>query len=296
MEVKQTVDIHELRAFEAVARLGSFSIAAESLHITQPAMSKRISTLEASLGLKLFDRLGRNVQLTEAGRALLPRSRRILAEVEECRRSLSNLQEVVSGRLSLGTSHHVGLHRLPSILRAYAATYPLVQLDLQFIDSEDAFAKIMQGDLEIGIITLPSSAPGRFAIQPIWQDELRFVVGNEHALANVEQVSIAELAAHNAVLPGENTFTRRIIERRFHDAGVSTHISLSTNYLETIRMMVSVGLGWSVLPSTMINEEVKVLCVEGPAPTRQLGLVYHTDHTLSNAAQAMIEMLALGKH
>ena len=115
------MDTNSLRTFITTAELESFSLAAEQLYLTQPAISKRIAALEEELGAKLFDRIGRHVSLTEAGRTLLQRARIILQEVEDSRRLISNLSGTVSGRLSIGTSHHIGLHRLPPVLRRYSA-------------------------------------------------------------------------------------------------------------------------------------------------------------------------------
>lgn len=285
------MDINELQAFAAVAESSSFSHASDVLHITQPAISKRISNLEGELGLRVFDRIGRKVILTEAGRALLPRARKILRDVEDCRRALTNLQGEVAGKLVIGTSHHIGLHRLPPVLRAFTQAYPDVHLDMKFIDSEEAFEGVSQGGLELGIITLPPEPPEKFRLIPIWQDPLCVVVCKGHPLLDRSRVSLKDLAQHVAVLPSESTFTRRIVESLFLKAKLDINVAISTNYLETIRMMVSIGLGWSVLPATMANDDVEVLPVSQLQVERQLGVVCHPDHSLSNAAQAMIRVL-----
>lgn len=115
------MDLANLNAFIAIAETGSFSEAGERLHLTQPAVSKRIAGLEQQLGVRLFDRLGREIGLTQAGRALLPRAYQILNVLDDTRRALTNLSGEVSGRLTLATSHHIGLHRLPALLRALPA-------------------------------------------------------------------------------------------------------------------------------------------------------------------------------
>lgn len=285
------MDISELQAFVAVAESCSFSHAADVLHITQPAISKRISNLEHQLGLRVFDRIGRSVMLTEGGRALLPRARKILMDVEDCRRALTNLQGQVAGKLTLGTSHHIGLHRLPPVLRAFTSAYPEVQLDMKFIDSEEAFAGVSQGELEIGIITLPPEPPERFELRPIWRDPLSVVVCRSHPLRERQRVTLKALSQQAAVLPSTSTFTRRIVETLFQQAGLPINVAIETNYLETIRMMVGIGLGWSVLPATMVNDDVEVLAVPQLQLERSLGVVFHPDHSLSNAAQAMITVL-----
>ena len=139
------MDIQNIRAFLMVVETGSFSRAAEKLFITQPAISKRISTLELALNCQLFDRLGKTVQLTQAGEALIPGYQRILDEITESERIVSALRTSVSGHLKFGTSHHIGLHRLPPILRRYTNDFPDVELDIQFMDSEQAAALILKG-------------------------------------------------------------------------------------------------------------------------------------------------------
>ena len=149
------MDIAALQAFLAVAETNSFSRAAERIFLTQPAISKRIAALEASLGARLFDRIGRTIQLTPAGQALLTRSRAILRELDDVRRSITNLAGAITGELSLATSHHIGLHRLPGPLQQFHKSYPGVRLDLRFMDSEKACRAVAQGEIELAIVTLP---------------------------------------------------------------------------------------------------------------------------------------------
>lgn len=285
------MDIANLHAFIVVATKGSFSLAAPSLHLTQPAVSKRVAALEDELETKLFDRIGRRVTLTEAGQTLLPRARRILNEVDDSRRALRNLSGQVSGPLSIGTSHHIGLHRLPPVLRMYTQRYPQVQLDIRFLDSEVIHDDVARGDLELGIGTLPITAAEGVQIHPVWVDELAFVSSPTHPLARRREITLDILASYPAILPGETTYTHRIIERAFALRGVQVRVSLSTNYLETIKMMVSVGLGWSVLPGTMLDTEIIALPIKELRMERTLGVIQNKRHTLSNAARAMLELL-----
>jgi len=280
-----------LQTFIAAAELESFSLAAEQLYLTQPAVSKRVASLEGELGAALFDRIGRRVSLTEAGRAFLPRARDILREIEDSRRLISNLSGHVGGRLRIGTSHHIGLHRLPPVLRRFTARYPEVALDLQFMDSEAACRAVQSGDLELGIVTLPLEPLADLHSERIWPDPLDIVVGREHPLAGRRRLGFAQLAEHPAILPAPGTYTRELLERSVADIGETLRAGMTTNYLETIKMMVSVGLGWSVLPRSMLDEELVALKVRGMHLTRELGIVRHRARTLSNAAQAMMGTL-----
>ena len=285
------MDTVNLQTFIAAAELASFSLAAEQLYLTQPAVSKRVATLEEALGARLFDRIGRRVSLTEAGRELLPRAKAILRDIDDSRRMISNLTGTVAGQLSIGTSHHIGLHRLPPVLRQFSKTYPDVALDLQFMDSEAACRAVQTGELELGIVTLPLEPLADLQSELIWPDPLDIVVSHEHPLAAKATLNFQTLAEHPAILPASGTYTRQLLERSVAKAGGKLTAAMTTNYLETIKMMVGVGLGWSVLPRSMLDEELVALKIRGMKLTRQLGIVRHQARTLSNAASAMISTL-----
>ena len=290
------MDTQSLQAFLAVAETQSFSRAAEQLHLTQPAVSKRIATLEDLLGTRLFDRIGRRIALTEAGNVLLPKAQRILFTVEDSRRALANLSGQVGGKLTLATSHHIGLHRLPPLLKQYTQHHPEVALDLHFVDSELAYQGVLDGTLEMAIVTLAPHPVEQLQVVELWRDRLCVVCTSDHPLAqrsrvNGKPLSLDELCEVNCVLPGAKTFTRTLIERRFEEAGLTLPVSMSTNYLETLKMMCSVGLGWSLLPENMIDSELVALPVDTAPIHRPLGYLVHTNRTLSNAARKMIEEL-----
>lgn len=289
------MDTNTLQAFVAVANNQSFSKAAHHLFLTQSAISKRVALLEEQLNIRLFDRIGRQVSLTEAGLALLPRAHQILLELEDARRAISNLSGEVTGTLSLAASHHVSLHRLPPVLRAFTARYPKVKLDLRFDESEVAYNGVLHGDLELALITLSPSPDKNIHSIPIWHDALRYVVSREHPLANKKQVSLTELTQYTAILPDQNTFTRELVEQLFERHDLQLNVGMSTNYLDTIRMMITIGLGWSLLPESLVKDDLNVLPVDAEPVYRQLGAIHHRDRTLSNAARHLIEMLPVAK-
>ncbi len=290
------MDTQNLKAFVEVADLRSFSEAADRLHITQPAVSKRISVLENQLQCKLFDRISRSVHLTEAGKALLPKAEQILQSVLDARRSIADLQGEVSGNLSIGISHHIGLHRLPPVLKTFSKRYPNVHFDIDFIDSEEAYEQVMHGKIELGVITLDPTGMDPTINSPlnqqaIWLDELVVTVAPDHPLTNNLDADIATLSEFTAILPGLNTYTGQIIKKTFQEHDLNLKVSMATNYLETIKMMVSIGLGWSVLPRTMIDETTTALNISDLTLSRTLGYVYHRNRSLSNAAKAFVQAL-----
>ena len=284
------MDIQNIRAFLMVAETQSFSRAAEKLFITQPAISKRISTLENSLDCTLFDRLGKNIHLTQAGHALVPGYQRILSEIDESKRIISTLRNKVSGHLKFGTSHHIGLHRLPPILRQYTQKNPEVELNIRFMDSEQAAALILKGDIEIALITLPDHIEPPLKIIPIWVDTLRIVVANDHVLAKQKNTTIKQLSEHGVLLQAQSTHTRDIIDQALK-LNPEIKIIMESNYLETIKAMIQNGLGWGVLPESMIDNSLHVLNVKNTKMVRKLGVLLHASRTLSSAAEALLDTL-----
>lgn len=287
------MDTQSLKIFITIANTESFTKAADALFLTQPAVSKRIANLESQLNCKLFDRIGRRVQLTEAGQRLLPRAKNWLLELDDMRRSISRLNNDVSGILRIGTSHHIGLHRLPPVLREFSRCYPAVKLDIRFIDSEAAWEAVLHGELELGIVTLPPEPATELQQVPVWEDPLVFMAAPDHPLSVTSKrpISLTTLTRYPALLPSPATFTRRLVENLFRPHGIKAQIALSTNYLETLYMMTSIGLGWSLLPESLLDERVQRLNVDAQLPVRQLGYVVHPARSLSNAADRFIGLL-----
>ncbi|MRI35022.1 LysR family transcriptional regulator [Endozoicomonas sp. OPT23] len=285
------MDIPSLNAFLAVAETGSFSLAAERLHLTQPAVSKRIATLESQLDSQLFDRIGRQVSLSEPGRILLPKAREMLSLMKDTRQEINNLRTQVKGSLSMATSHHIGLRKLPTILKEYSRRYPQVRLDIHFVDSEAAYEMIHHGEIELGVITLSPEEREKFNAELIWEDPLVFMAANDHPLAGKKSITTKQLSKHQAILPGSNTFTYTLVKELFEQEGLELHTAMSSNYLETIRMLASIGLAWTILPKSMLGDDLVELDTLCRPPVRMLGHITHRERTLSNAAKAFLELL-----
>lgn len=282
------MDIAALQSFLAVAETGSFSRAAERVFLTQPAVSKRIAGLETQLGTRLFDRIGKRVQLTPAGVALHDRARRVLRELDDVKRSIADLSGTIAGELRLATSHHIGLHRLPEPLKRFHAAHPQVRLDLRFMDSEQACNEVARGEIELAIVTLPPKLEAPLKAHAVWDDPLDIVVARHHPLARARAGQIRDLVAYPAILPGPGTYTREIILKALGSWRNRIDIGMATNYLEVLKMLASIGLGWSALPRTMIDENLSVVQIKKMKIERNLGIVTHSARTLSNAAQALI--------
>lgn len=295
MTQKFVMDTTNLTAFLAIVDTGSFSEAGEKLFLTQPAVSKRIASLEEQLGTTVFDRIGRQVALNEAGRALLPRARQMLELAHDTKLEIINLSGEVKGPLSIATSHHIGLRRLPNILKTFTNAYPEVKLDIRFVDSEASYEMLSRGEIELGIITLSPDNQPNVHSEKLWCDPLGFMAAKDHPLTKLQRVTTEQLSQYQAVLPGRNTFTYQVVKNLFDQEGLKLQTAMSTNYLETLRMLAAIGLAWSILPLTMQDNDLRILNVKlkgvQTPPSRQLGYILHPKRTLSNAAKAFIDLL-----
>ncbi len=285
------LDTQDLKAFICVAKHLSFSLAAEELHITQPAVSKRIASLESQLAKPLFERFKRRVFLTEAGELLLPKAKFILSTIEEAHNEIKDLGGAIEGKLSIAFSHHIGLHRLPPYLKKYRQLYPNVSLDIEFVDSDVGYQKVLEAEAELAVITLKPTQNPHIRTTMLWSDPLAFVCAPEHSFHLRDNVTLPALSEQEAILPSRDTETRKIIDELFAQQQLSPSVNMDTNYLETIKMMVSIGLGWSVLPRTMTNE-LEVIHVPDTYLERKLGMIQLEGRALSRAANAFAALLS----
>ncbi len=286
---EHSVDSNSLKAFIAIVDQGSFSEAAETLHLTQPAISKRLAALESQLGSPLLERSHRRIRLTDAGARLLPHARRILDEVHNARLALLDRDGAVAGHLALIASHHIGLHHLPAWLRRLNRDYPEVSLGLQFMDSESTYDQMRKRTAELAFVTLSESMDQSFEVYVRWEDEMAFVVSPEHPLAALDAPNLKDLSGFDALLPEAGTATYRSVSRLFLDADLPLALQMPTNYLETIKVMASVGLGWSVLPVSMVDDTLTVLEIPHRV-SRILGAIGLRGRALSPQARALLDI------
>lgn len=284
------MDISALQAFIAVARYESFSKASDQLHVTQPAISKRVASLEEELGTQLFNRIARQISLTEAGKQLLPKAQDLVNQAEDMQRYASNLSDDISGNLSVAIAHHIGLHRMPPILKEFNLLHPNVTLDIRFEDSDKAYTGVEHGDIEFAVVTLPQFVPNKLKKETVWVDDLDIMVSKDHVLANESRLDLNVLSTFPCVLTSSDTETHQVIFREFEQRDLRMNVQMQTNNLETLKMLTNAGLGWSLLPKTMSSKELRALDV-GLTLSRNLGLVFHERRSLSNAALALKSLI-----
>lgn len=286
------VDSAQILAFLAVAEQGSFSQAARVLHITQPAVSKRIAQLEEQVGAPLFDRLARRVDLSEWGERLLPAALQYRQALEEIASTTLGTGVDLTGRLRIALSHYAGLHVLPETLSRFNQSYPNVLMDLKFLNSEEALMAVVQGTVMLAYGTLGDTAHP--VVQtPLWEERLQPMVAYRHIQGQQPDLTmLRQLAARlPAILPAAHTTTRQTVEHWLHQAGIAPLAVIEVNQLDSIALLVETGIGWSVLPETlMLPGLTRIARGQGPAfPERRLGLIVHRDRTVSRAARAFMD-------
>ena len=282
------MDTNSIQAFIAVAETMSVTKASKKLFITQPAVSRRIAQLEERLGVSLFDRVSKKMFLTLPGQKLLPRCIQIMQDIEFASREASRMGNKVMGHLVVGMSHHVSLYRAPENLKRYQDLYPDVELDLNFLTSEDAIEKVQSGDLELALVTLPAKPITNLEYIAIWRDELYIAIPNTSEYQNA---SLQELAQKPVILPHINSTTRKNIDRVFSDLKLNfNHITETSNF-EVIGKMIETGLGWSVMPAHMMNINIVPAFADAFVATRTQGIVRHSQRQLSLASEALLTLM-----
>jgi DNA-binding transcriptional LysR family regulator len=210
----QMLTFANLRIFEALARLASFSRAAEELRVSQPYVSAQIAALEARAGVQLFRRVGRRAHLTEAGRMLQDYAVRILAEFEKAETSLSAIRGVVAGPLSIAATATPAASILPASLERFLAAYPAVTVSMRIFGSPDVERAVIEGRCDLGVLVSKPETSGLTA-ESVGTDELVVVVSPAHPYGGRSQITAEELAHERLLVREPSSGTRRFIESQF---------------------------------------------------------------------------------
>jgi LysR family transcriptional activator of glutamate synthase operon len=292
------MELRHLRYFEAVARHSHVTRAAAELHIAQPALSKQISQLEQELGVALFDRVGRNVRLTEAGEALLPHARAVMAQVEAGRAEMAERIGLRRGRAGVGAPPTVGTQLLPPVLAAFNRRYPGIELRLHEAGVQTLLDLLDTGITDMAVVTLPVEDE-QLTVVPLFSEELVIAVGRDHRLAVRGEVAIGELRDEPWVLSPENYELREATLSACGAAGFAPRVALDGGETDAVVRFVAAGIGVALVPRLAVQGSAAVapLRVTDQPLSRTLGVVWRGDRPASPAARALREFLVaeLGK-
>lgn len=271
------MDIRQLRAFTAIAETGTFTAAAERVHVTQAAISMQIRQLERETGVRLFVRAPRRVLLTEAGEKLLERARVILREHDAALNELAALTGADKGRLRIGSaSARVSGDPLPQILKKLKAAHAAVETSVISGTSEDLVQRLMNGEIDAAFVSLPVEARG-VQTELLNEDYLVAIASPRHKLAKQKVVSAYALSSEKLILGERGGNTRRLIDQFFAQAGVTPNVAMELSRLAAIKRMVEEDMGVGIVPLQSVQEEVGKgtlvrWWIEGAQINWQLGL------------------------
>lgn len=252
------MDLKQLRYFHEIARLGSFTRAADSLYVAQPAVSVAIRKLEAELDLTLFHRHDRKVTLTDEGARLLPHAQRILQAVDDAELEMQELKGLSQGEVRVGIPGMLGSYYFPPILMAFRHRYPHLSLTVLEGGTWQLQQMLEQGELDLAVI-VRDFVPPELEAKTLLREEMRVIVARDHALASQAFVSLNDFFNEELVMFRAGYFHRKIIDRLAQEAGVTPIIGFETNLLPLIKSIIKQGFGISTLLTMVVKEDPELV-------------------------------------
>jgi DNA-binding transcriptional LysR family regulator len=291
-----TPSLADLRAFIAAAELRSFAAAAKTLHLSLPAFSRRISNLEARLGVRLFDRTTRSVELTRLGASFL---REITTVVDDLDRSVVGLRdaaELEAGDVVIGCVFSAVHHFLPAVIRRYREQHPNVLIRILEQGADGVFAAVRHGEADFGINYIGMQEP-EVEFTPLLKEPYVLACRTDHPLASRKAVRWDELAAWDQVRVSQASRNRIFIDQALADQPLLSRPVCEVRHVSTLIGLVEAGLGVAIVPQlTLPRQDASVVGIplERPTVTRTVGVIQRAGRTLSPAASAFTKLLVDG--
>ena len=286
----------QFEVFLAVAKAGSFRAAAEAMHLSQPALSQHVAEMERELGTRLFDRLGRKIALTEAGRILEEHSLRLFASLASAREAVADLSGLKRGSLVIGASTTPGIYLLPGIIAAFQKKYPGVALSLRIDNSTLIEEQIRGNEVDLGVVGGHALRLGEECVAAGLLDELVLIVPPRHPWARRREIQPAQLRDQRLLIREEGSATRQLTERALQQAGGSITASMELGHTEAIKQAVMVGLGVAFVSIHAIRGELaagrlRALRLRGVRIRRHFHIIHNEARTLSASARTFVDLL-----
>lgn len=284
----------QLKAFIAVAQTLSFARACERLHMSQPALSLAIRSLEQALGGRLLARTTRQVRLTPEGAAFLPQALQLLADWENVRERIKQRFTLQTGHVTVAAMPSFAGNVLPQILREYRRRHPDVEVSVHDIVQEQVVEMVANGRVEVGFGFEPEGESA-LAFEPLFVDSFVAIAAAESPLVAASAVSWSQLLVHNFIALQRPSSTRRLIDESLAAKGMELRVALECHQIATVIQFVAAGLGVSVVPS-LCRQQVaalgaRCLRLSRPSIRKPVGLITRLDQQLSTAARAIREVV-----
>ena len=288
------MDLRKLDIFTRVARLKSFSRAAQDLHMAQPAVSIAVRKLEESLGVTLLDRSGRQVTLTAEGHAVLSRAEVILRETEELRRTTSDMGQLLQGELNIACPSMLATYYLPDLLAAFLGDHQGLKAAVTQAGTTRVEQMLLEDVVEIGVTTVGDGAQVQdLELIPLVREEIMICVAADHPWATRSQIGIPELADMPMVVYESGYFIRNTLDTLCMQAGIQPLFRVQTNFLPLIIRMVKQRLGVTVGLKMMVEQEPGIVGIPLSGNTGlDMALAKRAGRTISGANQAFLDWAA----
>ena len=287
--------VHQLTVFRTVASHLSYTKAAETLYLSQPALAQQIKTLEQALGLRLFSRRGRGIVLTHAGEEFLNQVERLLALLAETTPVVHEIHTLERGSTVIGASISAGTYVVPPLLGAFHARYPRVHVTLTVAHHRTIEEDLLAHRIDLGVMSFIERRE-RFVVELLRPYELLMVAPPFHRLAGRSAISLHELQEETLLMRERESVTRLATELQFTQAGMPLPVSLELGNIEATKEGVAAGLGIAVLPGESVALELAsgslvALDVQGFPLQRQWNVIHVKGRRLSLAASALWQLL-----
>jgi DNA-binding transcriptional LysR family regulator len=291
--------LDQLRILKAIAAEGSFKRAADSLYVSQPAVSLQVQNLERQLDVPLFDRGGRRAQLTEAGHLLLSYGDRILSLCQETCRAIEDLQNLQGGTLIVGASQTTGTYLLPRMLGLFRQKYPDVAVQLHVHSTRRTAWSVANGQIDLAIIggEIPPELHESLDILPYAEDEMALILPVFHPLARMGHIEKDDLYKLQFIALDSQSTIRKVIDQVLTRCGIDTRrlkIEMELNTIEAIKNAVQAGLGAAFVSISAIEKELQMGVlhrsrIDGVVVNRTLSVIVNPNRYRSKAAEAFTE-------
>jgi DNA-binding transcriptional LysR family regulator len=290
----------QVEIFLAVARAKNFTRAAETLHLSQSTLSQHVRELEDELGVRVFDRLGRAVTLTEAGRLLEEHAARIASTMATMRRSIDELKGLQRGSLVIGASTTPGIYVLPAVIGAFRRRYPSIDISLRIGNSRLIEERVRADEVDLGVVGGHVLGAQERCVAAGLVDELVLIVPRSHAWAKRREVAPQELARTPLLMREQGSATRQVTERALRQAGIKFTTAMELDHIEAIKQAVMAGLGMAFVSTYAVGGEVATrrlhaLRLKGLRVRRHFHVIHNEARALTGSAQAFMGMLERGR-
>jgi LysR family carnitine catabolism transcriptional activator len=287
-------DIRHIRAFVAVARLGSFTRAAAALHVSQPALTVQIRQLEAALTVRLFDRNNRRVAITRAGRGFVAPFERVLMDLDAIADQARDLSSHRRGFVAVAALPSIAAGLLPRAIGLIARSHEGLVVRVRDVVAGRVLELVKSGDVDFGIGSVIRPDPD-VALEPLLWDRLWAIARRDHPIGRRRSITLRELSAQPLVLTGPDSSLRQILERAFDQHRLPAHIAQEATYMTTAIGMVKAGLGVAVLPGSALELAtdlgIRSVAIQRPVLHREIVILRRVDRSLSAAAQKLADTL-----